>query len=133
MRPGEYRVVLAQNRRYTSRSRVGDSDIFNTPLRFVGGESSGLELVISPNVALLKVPWARAQVVRSPHAIANAPSCFVRSRRIRPALHDFERDSGDYTLAAWDSIEPFSFFDPGLMRMAEKGKTVQAEEPSSRP
>ena len=36
---------------------------------------------------------------------------------------------GDYTLAAWESIEPFSFFDPNLIRQAEtQGKTVRVEE-----
>jgi len=39
---------------------------------------------------------------------------------------------GDYTLAAWESIEPFSFFDPNLMRMAEtQGKMVRIEESSA--
>lgn len=39
---------------------------------------------------------------------------------------------GDYTLAAWEAMEPFAFFDPNLIREAEaQGKTVRIEESSS--
>jgi hypothetical protein len=38
---------------------------------------------------------------------------------------------GDYTLVAWESIEPFSFFDPLLIRQAEtQGTSVRVEESS---
>ena len=39
---------------------------------------------------------------------------------------------GDYTLAAWENIEPFSFFDANLIREAEaQGKSLRVEESSS--
>ena len=36
---------------------------------------------------------------------------------------------GDYTVAAWDAIEPFAFFDPSLIRQAEThGEAVRVAE-----
>jgi hypothetical protein len=38
---------------------------------------------------------------------------------------------GEYTLVAWESIEPFSFFDPSLIQIAEtQGKALRVEESS---
>src|SRR5262245_1445800 len=39
---------------------------------------------------------------------------------------------GEYTLAAWDAIEPYAFFDPALMVQAERqGKGIRVTESSN--
>jgi 5-hydroxyisourate hydrolase-like protein (transthyretin family) len=135
VRPGEYRVSLGgvPAGYYLKTARMGDTDVFNAPLRFVSGEASGLELVISPNGGVLEGDTEPgAQVVLIPTRNRD------RTELFRPVTADsaghFKIPNvtpGDYTLAAWESIDPFSFFDPNLMRVAEtQGKTVRVEEAS---
>jgi len=39
---------------------------------------------------------------------------------------------GEYTLAAWELLEPYAFFDPAVMRRAEEqGNAVQVGESSN--
>jgi hypothetical protein len=136
VRPGEYRVVIngLPQGFYLKEARIGETDVLNIPLRYGGGEASGLELVLSPNVGALDgVTEAGAQVVLIPTASRQ------RTELFRPVTADTTGyftipniTPGDYTLAAWESIEPFSFFDPNLIRQAEtQGKAVRVEESSS--
>jgi 5-hydroxyisourate hydrolase-like protein (transthyretin family) len=136
VRPGEYRVFLngLPQGFYLKEARVGDTDVLNSPLRYVGGETSGVELVLSSNVGTLQgVTEAGAQVVLIPTANRE------RTELFRPVTADTTGHftipnivPGDYTLVAWEAIEPFSFFDPNLIRQAEaQGKTVRVEESSS--
>jgi 5-hydroxyisourate hydrolase-like protein (transthyretin family) len=136
VRPGEYRVVISglPPGFYLKEARLGETDVLNTPLRYGGGDASGLELVLSPNVGALDgVTEAGAQVVLIPTRSRE------RTELFRPVTADTaghftipDITPGDYTLAAWESIEPFSFFDPNLIREAEtQGKNVRVEESSN--
>jgi 5-hydroxyisourate hydrolase-like protein (transthyretin family) len=135
VRPGEYRVAVTglPEGFYLKEARIGDADALTSPLRYGGGDATGLELVLSPNVGSLEgVTEPGAQVVLLP----------VRNRERTELFHPVTADTsghfaipnispGDYTLAAWESIEPFSFFDPNLIRQAEtQGTPVRVEDSS---
>jgi hypothetical protein len=135
VRPGEYRIAASGLPQgfYLKEARVGEADALNTPLRYVGGDVSGLELVLSPNGGTLEGNTeAGAQVVLIP--VRNRE----RTELFRPVTADTAGHfiisnitPGDYTLVAWESIEPFSFFDPLLIRQAEtQGTSVRVEESS---
>jgi hypothetical protein len=131
--PGEYRVVLAGLPQgfYLKEARVGQTDVLNAPLRYSGGDASGLDLLLSPNVGTLDgMTEAGAQVVLIPMRNRDRTELF-RSVTADTTGHFTIPNvaPGDYTLAAWESIEPFSFFDPNLIRQAEsQGKPVRIED-----
>ncbi len=133
VRPGEYRIAVAGMPEgfYLKEARAGQTDILNAPLRYGGGEASGLELVLSPNVGTLDGSTEPgAQVVLIPARDRERTDLF------RPVTADTAGHfaipnitPGDYILAAWESLEPFSFFDPNLIRQAEmSGKALRIEE-----
>jgi 5-hydroxyisourate hydrolase-like protein (transthyretin family) len=137
VRPGEYRIAITGLPQgfYLKEARFGDADALNAPLRYGGGDASGLELVLSPNVGTLEgITEPGAQVVLIP--LRNRE----RTELFRPVTADTSGhfaisniSPGDYTLAAWESIEPFSFFDPNLVRQAEtQGTAVRVEESSNK-
>jgi hypothetical protein len=133
VRPGDYRVVLTGLPKgfYLKRARAGDTDVLNSPLRFGGGDATGLELVLSPNTGTLEgSTQAGAMVVLIPTRNRERTELF-RSVTADTTGHFAIPDisPGDYTLVAWESIEPFSFFDPNLIRQAEtQGTAVHIEE-----
>jgi len=135
VRPGDYRVTIAgiPDGFYLKGVRAGDTDVLNEPLRYGGGETTGLEIVLSPNVGAVEGETdAGAQVVLIPS----------RNRERTELFHPVIADSaghfaipnvapGDYTLAAWEAIEPYSFFDSSLIGQAEtQGKAVHVAESS---
>jgi hypothetical protein len=137
VRPGEYRIAITGLPQgfYLKEARIGDADALNAPLRYGGGDASGLELVLSPNVGTLEgVTEPGAQVVLIPTRNRE------RTELFRPVTADTSghfaisnTSPGDYTLAAWESIEPFSFFDPNLVRQAEtQGTAFRVEESSNK-
>ncbi len=136
VRPGEYRVAIAGMPEgfYLKGARVCDTDVLREPLRYIGGEATGLEIVLSPNVGVIEGDTdAGAQVVLIPARNRE------RTEMFRPVTADSAGHfaipnvtPGDYTLAAWEAIEPFAFFDPGLIGQAEtQGKAVHVDESSS--
>ena len=135
VRPGDYRVVIAgmPDGFYLKGAHVGDTDVLRESLRYVGGEAAGLEIVLSPNVGAIEGDTeAGAQVVLIPARNRE------RTELFRPVTSDSAGHfaitnitPGDYTLAAWEDIEPFAFFDPSLIGQAEtQGKAVRVEESS---
>ena len=139
---GEYRLSITGIPRgsYLKQARLGQFDVLNAPLRFSGNESGTLDIVISSNASQIEgdalnsrgQPAPGVQVVLIPDANR------TRTELFRPVVSDasghFLIDSvvpGDYKLVAWDSIEPYGFFDPQLIKQAEQnGKSVRVTESS---
>jgi hypothetical protein len=125
---------------YVKQARLGDADVLNSPLHVSGPTSNSLEILVSPNVGSIEgvavdaagQPLPGAQVVLIPNRNRH------RTELFRPVAADstgrFVIASiapGEYTLAAWDAIEPYAFFDPELMVQAERqGKGIRVAESS---
>jgi 5-hydroxyisourate hydrolase-like protein (transthyretin family) len=140
---GEYRLSVTGIPRgaYLKQAQLGPFDVLNAPLRFSGSESNTLDIVISPNAGQIEgdaldsggQPAPGVQVVLIPDANR------TRTELFRPVVSDanghFSIDAvvpGDYKLAAWDSIEPYAFFDPQLIKQAEQnGKPIRVAESSN--
>jgi hypothetical protein len=140
--PGEYSlsVVGVPPGFYVKEARLGETDVLNAPLHLSGPTSNSLDIVVSPRVGSIEgmavdasgQPLPGAQVVLIPTRNRH------RTELFRPVAADstgrFSIPSiapGEYTLAAWDAIEPYAFFDPELMAQAERqGKNVRVAESS---
>jgi 5-hydroxyisourate hydrolase-like protein (transthyretin family) len=141
--PGEYSlsVVGLPPGFYVKEARLGDADVLNAPVHLSGPTSNMLDIVVSPNVGTIEgmavdvsgQPVPGAQVVLIPNHNRRRPELF------RPVAADstghFAIPSiapGEYTLAAWDAIEPFAYFDPELIAQAERqGKPIRLTESSN--
>jgi hypothetical protein len=141
--PGEYRTVFTglPTGSYVKEARLGDTDVLNAPLVYRGTSSGTLDVLISSQVGTLEGaaldassrPMPGAQVVLIP--VRNRE----RTELFRPVTADVNGHfsipavaPGEYTLAAWEAIEPFAFFDPSLIQQAEaNGKPVRIGESSS--
>src|SRR6185503_4555896 len=123
VRPGEYRIAIAgvPEGFYLKAAHLGNTDLINGPLRFSGGEVSGLDLLLSPNVGTLEgATDAGAQVILIPSRNRERTELF-RSVTADSAGHFMIGNvaPGDYTLMAWEALEPFAFFDPSMIQQAE--------------
>lgn len=141
--PGDYRVFVSglPAAFYVKEARLGDEDVLNGPLRSVGPDSRVLDILISHNVGIIEgvvadaagQPMPGAQVVLIPSRNRE------RTELFRPVLADLSGRftipgvaPGEYTLAAWEVMEPNAFFDPNSIRQAEAGgKPVRVVEVSS--
>jgi hypothetical protein len=126
---------------YVKSARLGEADALNHAVTLPASEPSAiLDVVVSPNVGQIEGsaafadgrPAAGAQVVLIPDRNRERAELFRpvnADARGRFAIPDIE--PGEYHLAVWQSIEPFSFFDPALIAEAqEKGRAVQVGESS---
>jgi hypothetical protein len=141
--PGEYRVVLGglPPGFFVKEARLGDEDLLNGPLRSTGPDSRPLDILISANVGAIDgiaadaagQPMPGAQVVLIPSRNRE------RTELFRPVIADLNGRftipavaPGEYTLAAWEAMEPNAFFDPNSIRQAEAGgKPVRVAESST--
>jgi hypothetical protein len=140
--PGEYRVHILRIPAgfYVKSARFGSNDVVNT-LRYDSRDSGTLDVVLSSSTGKIDgaatdasgQPMPGAQVVLIPNTNRQ------RTELFRPVTADSSGRfnipaivPGDYTLVAWESLEPFAFFDPTLIRQAESsGKVVRIGESSS--
>lgn len=140
--PGDYAVYIrgVPAGFYVKSARFANSDVVNS-LRFDARDSGTLDIVLSSTTGKIEgaatdisgQPVPGAQVVLIPNTNRQ------RAELFRPVTADSSgRFSipavapGEYTLVAWESLEPFAFFDPTLIRQAESsGKIVRIGESSS--
>jgi len=139
LQTGEYRLSVegVPAGFHVKHARLGAADLLNGPLRVSGPISDTLDILISPAVASVEgiahdaagQPAPGAQVVLIPQnrgrneLFRAAPADSAGRFMIRSVA------PGDYILAAWDAIEPFAFFDPDLIRQAERqGKAIRVAE-----
>jgi hypothetical protein len=142
--PGEY-VVRIRNGLpagfFVKSARIGDIDALNGPVTLpLRDPNAILEVVVSKNSGQIEGavaaadgrPLPGAQVVLIPNENRNRAELFrsiTADAEGRFALPNVT--PGDYRLAAWPSMEPFSWFDPAVIRQAEEsGKAVQVTESS---
>ncbi len=141
--PGDYVLAVAglPEGFYVKEARLGNTDILNGPLHYTTQDNAVMDILLSPAVARVEgmavdangQPMAGAQVVLIPTKNRERTDLF------RPATSDsaghftlVDISPGDYTLAAWESLEPFAFFDPNLIAQAEaSGKNVRVGESSA--
>lgn len=134
---GEYRVSVSglPQGSYVKEARIGQTDVLNAPLKVSGAESAALDIVIGSGAGEINGtavdkqgrPAAGVQVVLIPEEKG------YRMELFRPVVSDVnghftiaEVVPGSYKLASWESIEPFGFFDPDLLKLAdENGKPVR--------
>jgi protocatechuate 3,4-dioxygenase beta subunit len=140
--PGEYRlsVMGIPAGSYVKEARYGQTDVLNTPLRFSGNDSNSLDIVISPNAGQIdgNAVNARDQATPGVQVVLIPDSNRSRTELFRPVTADavghFSIPTvvpGDYKIVAWNAMEPFAFFDPEFIKLAEQnGKPVRVTESS---
>jgi len=143
VRSGDYRVSIEQMPEgfYLKEVRLGETDLLHTPLHYSLTDTAVLDVLISPRVGAIDgtaldasgQPLPGAQVVLIPNSDRERTELFrpvtadIAGRFTIPAVAP-----GDYTIAAWEMPESYSFFDPNLIRQAEgQGKAIRVAESSS--
>jgi hypothetical protein len=131
--PGEYLFSIPWLRSaFVKEAWFGGADILNRPLRFTGSESGPMEIVISSKTGTL------SGKVNSPAQVVVVPDRRERVERYRAVATDQngrfnvpEIAPGDYRVFAWESLEPYAYFDPDLLRRSEsRSMRVQIAESS---
>jgi hypothetical protein len=136
--PGEYSFSIGWLQdQYIKEARFGGMDILNRPLRFTGSESGTLEVVLSPNMGAIegKVVNQRLEEVAAAQVVL-VPDQRERTTFFRAVTTDAKGRfnmpqvaPGEYTLFAWEALEPFQYFDPDLLRRSEsRGLRVHVSE-----
>jgi hypothetical protein len=137
--PGEYVFSIDWlSDQYIKEARFGGLDILNRPLHFTGSESGPLEIVVSPNVGAIDGKVLNRQLESmSAVQVVLVPD---RNRERTKLFHAVTTDlkggfsipniaPGDYKLFAWESLEPYGYFDPELLRRSESmGRAVHVGE-----
>lgn len=127
--PGDYRVsASSEDGYYIKEARFGGLDVLNAPMHFTGNESVPLEIVMSSNVAAVegrvinekRQPAVNAAVVLVPDRNRDRTELFRKAST--DANGHFSISSiapGDYRLFAWETLEPYEYFDPDLLARSE--------------
>jgi 5-hydroxyisourate hydrolase-like protein (transthyretin family) len=139
--PGGYRLRVfgIPEGYYIKEARLGDNDVLESPLIFSGLDPA-LNIVLSPKVANVEgiavradgQPMPVAQVVLIPgnRERVDLFKTVVTDSRGRFAIPSAA--PGNYTLAAWETLEPYAYFDPEQVAQAEQfGTTLRLAESSS--
>jgi hypothetical protein len=138
---GDYRVNVpfVPPGMYLKEARVGQTDVLNG-FSITGPLQGPLEILISPNAGQID----GAIVDKDQHPVPGIQAVLIpdrlRDRRdlYKTAISDqnghFTIRSivpGDYTLFAWEDLEPFAYNDPDILRKyEERGTTVKIAESS---
>ena len=138
--PGEYRIVASPLPAgvYVKEARFGNIDVLNQPMVVAGSVSDSLEILLSPKAARIdgtvvdsqSKPVPGIQAVLIPERRPNRIDLYKTA--VTDQTGHFSLQSippGDYKVLAWESIEPFEYFDPDFMRLFEqKGTPVHLSE-----
>jgi hypothetical protein len=138
--PGEFRLALTNMlpEYFLKEARLNGVDVLNQPMQFPAVDNAFLDVVISsgaiqiegtatdakllpePGVSVVLIPdQHRDRVDLFKNTTTDANGKFIL-RGIAP---------GDYKLFAWDSMDPFAWFDPEIqLRNANKGKSIHVVE-----
>ena len=141
--PGDYRVQVAglQADFYLKEARFGSQDVLNKPLNFSQSGPASLDVIIGTGVSRIEgtVIDERSQPVRSVAAILVPDQLRGRPDLFRNVTTDqsgrFRMEGiapGDYKAFAWETLEPFSYYDPDFVRRYEQhGHPVKVSESSN--
>jgi hypothetical protein len=125
---------------YVKEAKLGQTDVLNGSLYYDASGGGTLDILFSANGGAINgtvsgaggQPSSGAQVVLIPQ---NRQRTDLFQSVTADAVGRFTLPSvapGEYTLAAWELLEPYAFFDPAVLRQAEEqGKAVQVGESSN--
>jgi len=138
--PGEYLVAIDSLplNLYVKQARFNQNDVLSNPMRFSFSDTGTLEVLLSsrggqidgtvtderqraiPNTQAVLIPdRQRDRIDLYKTAMSDANGLFTL-RGVAP---------GDYHLFAWEAIDPYSYFDPEVLKQFEsKGKPVHIAE-----
>lgn len=117
---------------YIKDARLDGNDSLNSPLRFSGSVSNGLEIVLAFGSGRVEgaVTDSRSQPVSAGRVVAVPDHMRFRSDMYRTSSVDLSGKftfptlpPGDYKIYAWESIEDNGWFDPDLLGRSE-GRAV---------
>jgi hypothetical protein len=140
--PGEYSLSISglPPGFYVKEARLGDTDVLNGRVTIPSSNTGVLEIVLSPNVGTITGeafdaadrPMAGAQVVLIPSQNRERPELFLPVTTDSSGRFSIPSVApGEYILAAWEVMEPYSYFNPEWIARAERsGKAVQVTESS---
>jgi hypothetical protein len=119
--PGEYVLSLPLLRGgYIKEAWFGGADVLNRPLRYTGAESGTLEVVIGTKMGAVNGKASRAaQVVLVPDRRERVENFYAVTTDQAGQFNIRQVAPGDYRLFAWESLEPYAYFDPELLRRSE--------------
>jgi hypothetical protein len=137
---GEYRLSWNLPKGfYVKQARFGGLDVLRNPLQVSEREASGLQLVISSNVAALEGSVSNDRLEIVPGSLV----VLVPDRRDRDELfqetiadgnghYSFDSVSpGNYSVISWEALQRFGYFDPDVLaQVDQKGRPVQLTESS---
>jgi hypothetical protein len=113
--------VLSGAFRYDASGNATLNILFSSNAGVVSGAVTNGGGQLSPGAQVVLIPQNRQRIDLFQAVIADAAGRFVM-----PSVAP-----GEYTLAAWEQLEPYAFFDPTVMRQADlQGKTIRVVESS---
>jgi hypothetical protein len=146
--PGDYRVEVSSTpariryaNGFTKSARFDSVDVLATPLRFTGNAGSRLDIVVAGGGGKVSgiltdsrsQPVAGQEVVLVPDRARFQVDIYggdVTDQNGRFSISVIP--PGDYKLFAWESMEPYAYFDPQLLAQYEtRGRAVRITETSN--
>jgi hypothetical protein len=135
---GEFRVRIPNLPAgyYLKEARLNGSDVLNAPVRLQAGT---MELVVSSkggriegvvsDARSLPVPYVQAVLVPKDRS---RPELYKNATTDRAGRFSISAIApGDYVLFAWEAIDPYSWFDPEVLKAYEtRGQNVRVSEAS---
>jgi len=138
--PGEFRVALTNMlpEYHLKEVRLNGVDVLNQPMQFPGVDNAFLDVVISSGAIQVEGTTTDAKSMPEPGvSVVLIPD----QHRDRADLYKFTTTDatgkyllrgiapGDYKLFAWDSMDPYAWFDPEIqLRNANKGTSIHVVE-----
>jgi hypothetical protein len=129
--PGEYRygmVPLPVNY-YVKEIRYGGADALNRPMIVASGSTDTLDVVLSPRVAQIdgSIIDDKQQPVQGLQAVLVPDQHRDRYELFRAVTTDQNGHfsirglpPGDYRIFAWETMEPYEYYDPDLLKRDEQ-------------
>jgi Carboxypeptidase regulatory-like domain len=141
--PGDYKLVVngLGSNYYIKDARLNQNEVLQTGMSISIPFNGSLDITLGTNpgqvagvVADVTLkPVSGVQAVLIPEQLRNRQDLYknaVTDQEGRFTLRGVT--PGDYRVFAWEDIEPFSYFDPGVLRQYEQqGKLVHVGEGSS--
>jgi hypothetical protein len=139
--PMDYRIGIEDLPQgyFLKEARFGATDLLSQPYR-LSGSNATLEVVVSSNsghidgvvVAENLQPAPGVQTVLVPDRSRNRAEFYKTGRTDRDGRWSFDNIvPGDYKVYAWDGIDPYSWFDPEVIRRYEsRAQAVHVRESS---
>jgi len=139
---GDYKLTVTGlgTNLYVKQARLGQTDVLNgvTISEPINGS---LEIVLRPNpgqasgsvVDATMKPIAGIQAVLVPEQDRTRQDLFKTAMTDQDGRFTFRGITlGDYRIFAWEDIEPFAYFDPGVVKQYEAaGQAVRIQESSN--